>query len=126
MPKCTPKTFKYRRICTGDLNRIIKLKDRTLDAPSTSVDYGHTFTDVSTWAAVETVKGKDIFAGTNMDQLVSHIFYIRYRELTSEDWLEYRSQNYDILDVENLEENNAFLALMCNVRGSTEQPVNEA
>lgn len=127
MPKCTPKTFKYRRICIGDRNRIIKLKARTLDAPQSGVDLGHTFTESPTWAAVETLKGRELFAGTNLDQRVTHIFYIMYQDgITAETWLEYRSENYDVIDTENLEENNAFLALMCNVRGSTGQPVNEA
>lgn len=126
MPKCTPITLKYRRVCAGDLNRIIQLKTRAMQTPSTDVDFGEQFVSSNTWAAVQTLKGKDFFAGTNMNTLVTHIFYIRYRENMTAEWIGYRGENYDIIDEENLEENNAFLALMCNVRGADTQPVNEA
>ena len=127
MAQCTLVKFKHRRICIGDLNRVVSLMTRTLDAPQSSVDFGHTFTDLTTWAALATVKGKDVFAGTNMSTLISHIFYVRYRsDVTAEWWIKYKSKNYDIVDTENLEERNEFLAIFCNVRGASDQPVNES
>lgn len=127
MPKCKPISIKYRRVCVGDLNRRIRLRTREISTPTTDVDFGHSFTDIETWAAVQTVVGRNMFSGTNFDQAVSHLFYIRYRTgITAETWIEYRNENYDILDVENLEETNSFLVLICNVRGSTTQPVNNA
>jgi len=128
MASCSPIKFKHRGICTGDLNRRIKLRTRSLDAPPTGVDFKHTFSEnIITWAALVSVKGKNVFGGTNMDTAISHIFYIRYREgITAEWWVNFHSSNYDIVDVENFDERNEFIALMCNELGSDAQPVNEA
>lgn len=123
---CSPKKSKRRGVCAGDLNRRIKLNQRTLDAPQTGVDYGHTFTSTDTYASVETVGDKEIFGGTNMDERITHIFIIRYRDITAEWWITYRDVLYDIVGTEDLDERGEYLALKCNVRGSNLQPVNEA
>lgn len=128
MASCSPVKFKHRGICTGDLDRIIKLRKRSLNAPPTGVDFTHTFYDsIDTWAAVVSVKGKDVFGGTNMDIAISHIFYVRYREgITAEWWVNFHSGNFDIVDVENFDERSEFIVLRCSERGSDAQPVNEA
>ena len=125
---CSPYRDKRRGVCTGDLNRRITLNSRTLNTPQTSVYYTHSFVDsIATWANVETVKGKEIFGGTNMDERISHIFRIRYRSgITSEHWIKFNGDNYDIIEIENPEEENNFLYIKCNVRGDEGQPVNEA
>lgn len=127
MPQCSPVRFQKRWVCIGDLDRRIALMSRSIDPPTTGVDFQHTFTETNVWAAVKTVKGKEIFAGTNMDKQVTHIFYVRYRNwITAENWVKYRDENYDIIDTEVLEEREQYTVLMCNIRGDDTQPVNEA
>jgi len=127
MATCHKIKFKHRAICAGDLDRRIELQTRGFKNCNTSVDFGQEFTKTkSTYAALVTARGKDIFAGANMETLVSHIFYIRYFDgLTSESWINYRSTRYDILEVENLDERNEFYALFCNVRGDDSLEVND-
>lgn len=125
---CAPYKDKRRGVCTGDLNRRITLNSRTLNAPQTTIFYSHSFTNsIPTWANVETVKGKEIFGGTNMDERISHIFRIRYRpNITAEFWVTFMDVLYDIVEIENPEEDDGFLYLKCNLRGDKDQPVNEA
>jgi head-tail adaptor len=60
-----------------------------------------------------------------MEQDVTHVFGIRWFDgLTADYWVEYKSENYDILDVENIDERGEFALLYCNVRGDKDEPVN--
>ena len=126
--KCAAVTIKRRKVCFGDLNRKIKLYIRTLTAPDDSgeVDYEQTFSGERTvWSSVQTSSGKDIFDGTNMIGTASHFFYIKYISgLTSEDMVEWQSENYRILRLENLDENNEYMKLYCSLRGTTGNEVN--
>jgi SPP1 family predicted phage head-tail adaptor len=100
-----------------------------LDAPVTTVDFDHTFTAVGSkkWAALKTTKGRDMFFATNMDIGVTHIFYIRwYNGLTSEDWITFKGERYDIVEVENIDERDEWYAIYCNVRGDETQDQNDA
>jgi SPP1 family predicted phage head-tail adaptor len=126
--ECSYVKFKHRKLCAGDLNRRIKIQSRSDKPSNTTFDYGQTFTDTrNTWSALLSVKGRDVFAGTNMDELVSHIFYVRYFDgLTSQHWINYRSERYDILTVEDLDLNQEWYAIFTNVRGTDTKAVNDA
>lgn len=122
MAQCKKIYRQIKRVCSGSLNKKIKLKIRAITAPSgDSVDFGETFTDfITTWAMVQTKNGIVVFDDTNTAQKLSHEFYIRYiPNITFEKWLEYDGKNYNILNVENLNEENRFYLLQCNERGST-------
>lgn len=119
---------KKRRLCTGDLDRRIDIYSRTLNAPSFDVDFDHTFNNKKTvWSALESVNGRDTFYLTNLDQKVSHIFYVRwYAGLTAESWINFKSELYDIIQVENLDERDEWYSIYCNVRGDEDAGVNSA
>jgi len=97
-------------------------------APRTNVDYSETFSgDKSVWASLKTTKGRDTFYLTNLDKQVSHVFLIRwYAGLTSEKWVEFQTENYDIIEVENVEERNEWYLVYCNVRGVKTAETNHA
>lgn len=118
-------------ICSGSLNRLITIQVRDLKAPiGDSVDYGEEFTTLkNVWAMIETVANETFFDNTNTERIITHNFYIRYIsdvEITSENWIKYNSQYYDIVDVKNIDYNDRFMQLRANKRGQDSLPVNWA
>lgn len=128
MAECEVIRVKHRRLCTGDLDRKIDLYYRTQDAPINGVDYENTMQPKkSVWAGIKTTKGRQMFYTTNEDLAVSHIFYVRYGEaIFSTDWIKFGGENYDIIDVENIDERNEWIAIYCNVRGDSGNTINNA
>lgn len=121
MTECVNIRIPHRKLCAGDLDRKIILKNRDIQTPSSGVDFDERFSgDQRVWAAIKTTAGLEVFAGTNISEVASHVIYIRYRpNITSETWIEYRSKYYDILSAENIDERNEWYALYCNERGTT-------
>lgn len=127
----TCKTIKAgsTKICIGDMRHKIKINVRTLTPPSNSdVDFDEVLSDEKeVWAALKTTSGKEVFDGTNLKGIATHIFYIRaLAGQTAESWVEFKSEFYRILGVQDFREDNRFQELMCNVRGDTSLPVNLA
>lgn len=108
------------------MNRQIILHTRTITGLSDGVDFDETLSAPTVvWAALQTIKGEDIFDGTNVVGTATHNFFIRaIRTLTAETWLEYNGEYYDVLDIQNYEERNQFMVLRCSVRGDTSKETN--
>lgn len=125
---CKTKNLKTTKICIGDLNKKIKIYVRTLTALNNGVDFDEVLSNTKeVWAGLETTSGKEVFDGTNLKGMATHIWYIRaLAGQTAEDWIEFNGEYYDILSVEDLREDNRFQKLMTNVRGTTSNPVNLA
>lgn len=107
-------------ICAGDLNKRITVEVRTIKPPiDGGTDYMEEFTEQKKmWAKMETVKGAQIFDGTNIVGQISHKFTIRWRKnITIQNWVEYQGQRYKIMDIENQNENDKFYVISCTVRG---------
>lgn len=124
---CNRIKKKPSLVCIGDLSSSIILQNRAISTPvGDGVDYGETFTTNTTaWARIDTVSGETIFDDTNTERDVTHRFYIRYIDgITSETWIEYDSIKFDILDVENLNEEGRFLRLRAAKRGVKTSDVN--
>lgn len=122
----SPSTVK---VCIGSMRNKIILNVRTLTPPAANgVNFGETLSGpVEVWAAVETTKGIEVFAGTNLIGVATHLFYIRaISGLTSESWVEFKSGYYRILDIQNYQEDDRFQVLRCVVRGDKTKPVNLA
>ncbi len=120
------------KICAGDLRDRIVLKTRSITPPSgNSVDFTETFVTIATvWALVQPLQGYAKFgtvvlADPLVSHAISHSIYIRYRldlagaDLTQETWVEYKGQNYDIVEIMNVDEMDHYLLLSCKVRGKT-------
>ncbi len=127
MAQCVAKVRKSTRVCIGSLNQRIDINIRTLTPNSDDdVDYDEVFTLTKTvWSMVETVTGETMFDSSNVERVVTHNFYIRYiPDITMENWIVYKDELYDILNVENFGENDRFYKMATAVRGDTAQPVN--
>jgi len=127
MAQCKKIYRQIKRVCIGSLNELIKIKVRSITPPvGGSVFYGEDFQNImDVWAMIETKNGLVTFDSTNTAQNVTHQFYIRYiSDVTFENWLEYKGKYYNILTVNNLNEENRFYMLQCNERGSKDIEVN--
>ncbi len=127
MAECVAKQRKTTRVCIGSMNQRIVIKTRQLTPNSDNdVDYDETFTSLKTvWSMVETVSGKTIFDQSNEERDVTHNFYIRYiAGVTFQEWIQYKDQYFDVLNVENFGEQDSFQKLTVAIRGSDVKPVN--
>lgn len=118
---CKPISLKSRRICVGDLNNRITLQLRTMTGNNyASVENTETFSNIAeVWGAVETTRGSQLWDGAEISNPFTHNVYIRYRDdVDFTKWLDFGSQKYDIVDVENLEQSNEWLLLRCILKGT--------
>lgn len=123
---CRKISKKADKVCIGDLKKSIKIINRAIEP----ADVSHTmdFTDfVSAYARIDTTKGNPFFNGVNIEDFPSHVFYIRYGFTVEKNYtLEYASNYYNVLDVENLNEENRFLKISCVKNGPKSNQANWA
>lgn len=140
MPDCRKIRTKLRRVCTGDLRDPITLQNRDITAPTSTVDYTLAFNPIDTettdpneegrvWAAIETVRGEEIFDGHDLVEVPTHKIYVRALDvidlITAETWvLLDDGTRLRIQDIENLEERGEYLLLRCTHRGTDQQSNN--
>ncbi len=120
MAKCVRIRRKKRKVCIGDLTDEIILQNRNITPPPFgSADFDESFTTIATvFAAINTVSGKTFFDGVNSDINITHEIYIMFdATVTAETWIEFKNRRIDILRVENLEERDEWLKLICTERG---------
>ncbi len=123
MAICNKQQRKKTQVCVGSMNRRIDLLARALTPPvdpfTGQFVSTETFTTIATpWAMVATPKGVTIFDGVGIERVVTHIFTIRFLlDITSQNWVVYKGQRYDILLVNDFQENNLFLELNCALTG---------
>ena len=113
----------------GDMKHRIQIYDRTIKEPTDATgNYSLDFKKkITVWASIKSVVGIVVFDSVNMDKTVSHLMTIRYLPfITQEHWIWYDSKYYDIIKIENLNEQNRFQRLHCNLRGLTSKVANEA
>ena len=91
-------------------------------------DYTESFTLLhKVWAMVETPKGKVIFDDVGTEKRVTNVFYTRYlSDVTSQNWIIFRGQRYDIERVTNFQENNLYLQIDTIIRGEATKAASEA
>lgn len=119
--RCKQISIDRKIICAGDLKHKIKIQSRAIKTPVTGVDLTEEMTDEKTaWAGIKTGRGESIFDAQQVERDVTHYFFVRYISwITAEHWILYKTKRYDILDIENINEDNEFMRLRCNVRGAT-------
>lgn len=101
----------------------VYLHDRAISAPAFgSVDFDQLFTGNPRWAAIKTYRGKTVFDGVSTDQVVTHELFMRYEDgITSETFIQVSDgRRFRVLEVENYEERNEYVVLMCTDRGLDE------
>lgn len=126
MAVCQNITPKKKKICLSARRKKVSLFRRNILAPASSQSHSHKYEEFAKpFASIETKgKGVDIFDGIEtsgadgIPVVASHIVIIRYRsDLTTEDYLRFGENNYDILKVENIDERNRDLRLFCALKG---------
>lgn len=70
-------------------------------------------TDATVWASIEPAKAYEKFQAAQMDTPITHNIMIRYRSgVTTKKRLLYGSRVFDIKEVINIDEANAFLKII--------------
>lgn len=132
MATCVKLKRTKTQVCIGSLNRKIDIFTRAITTPliptSTSVDYGESFTLLaSVWAMIDTPKGQTVFDTVGTEKVISDIFFIRFIDgLTSENWITYNSNRYDIVTVQDYQQNGLFQRLSCILRGADTKEASKA
>ena len=82
---------------------------------------------INVTAIVRTVSGVSVFDDTNTETVVTHKIRIGFNSaITSEKWIELGSKRIRIIAVENCEEKDEVMILMCTERGLDSKVVNDA
>jgi len=137
MATCVKIKGKRRKVCIGDLDRLVRLENRAITPPENGIDYTETFTKKQisgspippgdVWAMIESVSGETVFDSTNIERDVTHRIYIRFDEgVTAQTWILFEGTRFNILDVEDLDLRHEFLLLRCTVRGTSAKSNNAA
>ncbi len=124
MAVCKPVKGQVRRVCIGDLDRVITLQTRSLTASLTATDASETFVDDpgEVFAMIKTVSGEVFFDGVDPERAVTHHFYIYFDEtITSEIWVLFNNERFDVLSTEDLDERHEFMLLRATNRGVSTQ-----
>lgn len=118
---CGPKKFKRFLVRSGDLKHRITIQDDNIGAPKTGVDASITFTDIATvYAAMETVNPKHPFDGINIDEAITHRFYVRHIDSIQEgNFVLHRETRYRITQIVNIDGLQEWLRLDCNLKGDS-------
>ncbi len=124
MAKCSFVKRRHRKICTGDLDTLITLRNRAIVEPIfNSVDFDEDLDQdpLEVFAKVVTRSGKTVFDGVSTDVNITHEVTIRFEStVTSETWVDLDSKLLNIISLENLEERSEFMLLSCAFRGAGE------
>ena len=113
-----------RKIALGDLRDRVRVQVRSLTPPVAGVtNFTEDFNEkdgIEVWAKVATVSGRTFFDGVNsVDISVSHEITIRFRsDIEAQNWLELlNGTKLKIVNVENFEQRDEYLRLLCTERG---------
>ncbi len=112
------------KVCVGSMNRKIEIFSRALTPPIDPLTGKFVSTEtfvllVSPWSMVETPKGVTVFDDLGQERVVNTVFTIRFfADLTSENWIVYKGQRYDILMITDFQQNELFLQLSCALSGN--------
>lgn len=125
MSKCQFIRRKNRKVCIGDLDTLITLENRAIQAPDfDTVDFNEEFTapNPPVFAMLQTVSGKTFFDGVSTELDITDWIYIRFDvTVTAETWVKLDDgSRLDILRVEDLDRRSEFMRLHCTDRGDKE------
>lgn len=125
MSRCIRIKRKNRKVCLGDLDSLITLENRAIQAPDfDTVDFDEEFTSPNppVSAMMQTVNGKTFFDGVSTETDITDWIYIRFDvTVTAETWVKLDDgSRLDILRVEDLDRRSEFMLLHCTDRGKKE------
>jgi head-tail adaptor len=134
MAKCVKQQRTKTQVCVGSMNRKIDILARDLTPPINPLTGQFLATETfvlvaNVWAMVGTPSGLTIFDEVNTERVISHIFTIRFIEgipITSQNWVTYKGNRYDIVMVTDFETNQLFLKLNCAQTADEDKQAGEA
>jgi len=111
-----------RRAQVGPMRDRIRISDREIIEPDFgSADFLEQFKAraIERWSTVRTTAGRTLFAGVGVDVAITHEIIIRYDEgVSSESWIILQDETrLDVVQVEDLDERNEWMVLLCTDRG---------
>ncbi len=114
----------HRKICLGDLRTRVTLSNREITEPIFGqTDFGEDFPAPKVvWSMVRTINGRNIFNGVDTDIALSHEITIRYdTTIDAQTWVQFTDgTRLDVIDVQDYEERNEYMVLLCRARGTQE------
>ena len=130
MAVCKKIRRSKRSPCVGDLRDEIIIHDRDITPPLfNTAEQTQAYTNsLTVWASVNTVRGKEIFSGTQLVGVKTHNILIRFldtREITQENVVEFKGNYFDVLEVQNFEGRDEWLELSCGILGDKTQENNQ-
>jgi len=131
MPNCTRIKPAPYKICTGDLRYPLIIKSRTKNATNSSnVEPTLTLTTVTTiYAMQKSIKGNEIFNGTDIVGQITDAFYFRYNpnlDITLTNIADFSGELFTVEEVDlNIEGRREFGMIKCSKRGIDTLLVNE-
>lgn len=132
MATCDKKLRKKTQICIGSMNRKIEIFARSLTPPIDPFTGEFVSTETFTllanpWAMVETPRGLTIFDDIGIERVVNTVFSTRFiADITSEMWIEYAGNRYDILTVIDYQNNKLFSQFNCALTGDETKEASKA
>lgn len=132
MAKCVKLQRTKTKVCVGNLDKYVSIYARNIATPLNPLDDEPDYREVFTliyqgWAMVQTPRGPNVFDDINIDNSLTVNFYIRYIDgITSQNWVIYDDNRYDILRVTDFEKNKLFLKLACVLKGSVDKEASKA
>jgi hypothetical protein len=132
MAQCTKTRMKKGQLCSGDLDKLIDIKERKIKAGGIGENASEVFTTVKdeVWAGIETPKGVAFFKGVNINEtlstLVTHKFYIYFdpelpKMENGNHYILFNDDKFKIIRVNNDNENGEFLVIETTNRGDDDK-----
>jgi hypothetical protein len=128
------KRRRLKKYSIGDLREYIAVYDRNSEAPDfDDIDVRENFVKVADeWAFVQSLdvssggaSGLNFFDDVNLDNIPSHLMVIRFKNYTSENFIQYQGQRYEIVKTVNPENKNMYLEMYVRQMGDENLPVNQ-
>lgn len=127
MAKCTKIVNNKRLVCIGAMKHSIAIIARAIE--TLSVGYTMDFSNTTTvFAAIKTKKGTPVFNGVNIEQELTHVYYIRAGYVTVENnyTIFFNNKYYKVIDFEDMEEEHRFIGIISVERGLSSNKANWA
>lgn len=117
------------KVCTGDLDKRIKIQTTSITANNAPGGLSTTgFTDIYTcWALVKTTTTRQFIDGVNIEIALNTDFFIRYTgsvNFEQELWIEYAGNRFKLINYNNIDKDNVIIRLRCSEKGDSAILVN--
>jgi head-tail adaptor len=121
MATCDYRTNQIRKLCVGDLDRIITIVERSIRG-SMNKNARHDIQYIDdVYCMIRSTRGVTVLDGQNTQRNVTHSIGIRFVPgLSTKHSFIFDNYVYEIVNIENLDERSEFLVCDC-IKTGTEQ-----